>query len=186
MVCNGEQLELICTTNASFLGWMTSIPLDQETTRSYSRYIFAMDETDQESSFGAIDSTLFNASRVSRKDESPLMSRLVIYPVSNGLDGTKVNCTDQIGDAANNTTASTTIIVILSEDSLASKHAESILSLYKLRHNIIIIIHNAIIRLKQEALGLIPGGCQPAVFLFLPAGLHDCTNVDGMKNFVLL
>ena len=119
VACDGEQLELICTTNAHFLGWMSSISLDQGTTRSYSRYIFAMDETEQESSFGAIDSILFNASRVSRKDELPLMSRLVIYPVSNGLNGTKVNCTDQIGDAINNATASTTIIVI--EDSLASK-----------------------------------------------------------------
>ena len=71
-----------------------------------------MDETDQESSFRAIDSTLFNTSRVSRKDKSPLISQLVIYPVSNGLNGTRVNCADQIGDTVNNATASTTIIVI--------------------------------------------------------------------------
>ena len=78
---------------------------------SYSRYIFTADETEQESSFGAIDSTLFNVSRVSHKNESPLMSRLLIYPVNNGLNGTKVNCTDKIGDAANNATASTITII---------------------------------------------------------------------------
>ena len=120
VVCEGEQLELICSTNARFLGWKASIPLEQGRMHSYSRYIFAMDETEQESSFG-VNSTSFNASRVSHKDESPLMSRLVINPASNYLNGTKANCTDQIGNTANNATASTTIIVL--GDILACKCA---------------------------------------------------------------
>ena len=80
---------------------------------TFSRYASSVGETNQASSF-SVNSTSFNFSRVSNQDELPLMSRLVIGPVKNNLNGTKVNCTDQIDglNTANFTTASTTIMVI--------------------------------------------------------------------------
>ena len=41
-----------------------------------------------------VNSTVFNFSRISARNRMPVVSRLVISPVSNGLDGTVVNCVD--------------------------------------------------------------------------------------------
>ena len=54
-----------------------------------------------------VNSTVFNFSRISAHNSMPVMSRLVISPVSNGLDGTVVNCVDV--DAAE--VSSTTVII---------------------------------------------------------------------------
>ena len=116
VICEGELLELTCLTNTTFLGWKTLLPLEQGRTHSYLRYIFAMDETEQASSYN-VNSTSFNASRISSKDELPLVSRIVINPVTTDLNGTEVNCTVQIDDAMNNAnfTPATTTIYVLGE-----------------------------------------------------------------------
>ena len=113
VVCEGEQLELICTTSASFHRWLSLLSLKQGEDHTYSRYVSSEGEANLASSF-SVNSTSFNFSRVSHENESPLVSRLLIGPVSNNLNGTKVNCTDAILNNANFTTASTTIIVIRS------------------------------------------------------------------------
>jgi hypothetical protein len=54
-----------------------------------------------------VNSTVFNFSRISAHNSMPLMSRLVISPVSNRLNGTVMICVD--ADAGE--MSSTTIIV---------------------------------------------------------------------------
>ena len=70
-----------------------------------------MGESQQNSSF-IVNSTSFNVLRVSGQDESPLVSRLVISPVSNGLNWTEVNCTELAINNENTAMASTTLSVI--------------------------------------------------------------------------
>jgi hypothetical protein len=41
-----------------------------------------------------INSMVFNFSRISAHNSMPVMSRLVISPVSNSLNGTVMNCVD--------------------------------------------------------------------------------------------
>ena len=59
-----------------------------------------------------VNSTLFNVSRVSRKDELPLVSRLVINPMNSAMNGTRMNCTERAMNNENTAMASTTINVI--------------------------------------------------------------------------
>ena len=58
-----------------------------------------------------VNSTMFNFSRISAHNHSsmPVVSRLVISPVSNGLNGTVVNCVNV--RTAHSEVSSTTIIV---------------------------------------------------------------------------
>ena len=58
-----------------------------------------------------VNSTVFNISRVSAQNTLPLTSRLLISPVSNNLNGTEVNCTNQ----ETSETAST-VVSIINED----------------------------------------------------------------------
>lgn len=113
VICPGEQLELICSTNASFLRWISLLQNEQGRAQIFSRHIASMDELQQVSSL-VLNSTSFNISRVSSQDELPLVSRLLINPVTIALNGTKVNCTevDMILNNANVVMASTTINVI--------------------------------------------------------------------------
>ena len=59
--------------------------------QTYSRYISSTDVSQQASSW-VVNSTSFNVSRVSHQRMLPLVSRLLINPVTIGLNGTKVNC----------------------------------------------------------------------------------------------
>ena len=113
MICEGEQVELTCSTNVSILGWASS-PLQNEQgqMRTFMRFI-ASEGRSQQVSYVMVNSTFFNVSRVSSQDELPLVSRLAIHPVSIGLNGTKVNCTEvEINNEQNTAVASTTIYVI--------------------------------------------------------------------------
>ena len=56
-----------------------------------------------------IGSTVFTFSRISAHNSIPVISRLVISPVSNSLSETVMNCVDV--DAAELSTSSTTIII---------------------------------------------------------------------------
>ena len=103
-MCSGGQLELTCTTTADLLQWRFSVFRGNETT--------AIEITRTITSTGSvmlnvtINSTVFNFSRISA-NSMPVMSRSVISPVSNGLNGTVMNCVNV--DAGEVT--STTIIV---------------------------------------------------------------------------
>lgn len=111
VVCEGEQLELMCTTNATFLRWISLLQTEQERTiQTYSRYISYADESEQASSFFVTNYTSFNVLRVSHQRRLPLVSRLIINTVTIGLNGTKVNCTEAYTPSI--MMASTTINII--------------------------------------------------------------------------
>ena len=54
-----------------------------------------------------VNSTMFNFSKTSAQDSRPVMSKVVIGPVSSGLNGTVMNCID----LDTSSSSSTTIIV---------------------------------------------------------------------------
>ena len=60
-----------------------------------------------------VNSTIFNFSKTSAGDDLPVMSRLLISPVSSGLNGTVINCEDL--DTAE---VSSTTVIIRETDSL--------------------------------------------------------------------
>ena len=87
LVCDGDQLELTCTVTgpgSSLLEW-TFAPI------TLCRAIDANSPLDQ---IIMINSTLFTFSRILPRNEPSLVSRLLMSPVTTGLNGTVVNCTD--------------------------------------------------------------------------------------------
>ena len=84
-VCGGDQLELTCTITdpgSTLLEW---------TFMGLHRAIEAYSPNDD---ISVINSTLFTFSRISARGYLPLVSRLLINPLTTGLNGTVVNCTD--------------------------------------------------------------------------------------------
>ena len=74
-VCEGEELSLTCSTNLIILSWKTS-PLqnDQGQVLTFMRFIASVGASQQASSM-MVNSTFFNVSRISGRDELPLVSR---------------------------------------------------------------------------------------------------------------
>ena len=66
VVCEGEQLELICTTNTSILRWASLLWNEQGIVQIFSRHIASMDITQQASSL-VVNSTTFTVSRISHQ-----------------------------------------------------------------------------------------------------------------------
>ena len=111
-VCSGDQLELTCTITGSFLGWRFSVFRENATTATeFSRNIIPSGSASAAMSQFVLNSTTFDVSRTSAEDTMPLMSRLLINPVSNSLNGTVVNCED----VDTSELSSTTIIIIMTE-----------------------------------------------------------------------
>ena len=107
-VCSGDQLELICTLTdpgSSLLEWR----ITSTTSISVQQAIEAATPSDQISHF-IVNSTSFTTSRISAQGQLPLVSRLLINPVTIGLNGTVVDCTD--GIIATVETASAIVSVI--------------------------------------------------------------------------
>ena len=110
VICEGGKLELVCTTNATFLQWSWSLQIEQGEIETYSRFMSSTDVS-QQVSIIVVNSTIFNASRVSHQRRSPLVSRLLINLGNISMNGTiKVNCTEV--DATMNEMASTTINIM--------------------------------------------------------------------------
>ena len=94
-VCDGGQLELICTTTGSHLERRFNVICENTTTAfEISHVIQTARPTSATMSQQVVNSTVFNFSRISAEGASPLVSRLLISPVSNGLNGTVINCED--------------------------------------------------------------------------------------------
>ena len=99
-VCSGDQLELTCTVTGALLQWRFST-IRGELTRTVTSTGPAMSQL-------TVNSTVFNFSRISADSSvMPVVSRSVISPVSNRLNGTVMNCVDVEAVEV----ASTTIIV---------------------------------------------------------------------------
>ena len=86
-VCSGRQLELMCNTSGTIHEWSFSFTLS---TRAISS-----GGSDNQTTHQLVNSTIFlNFSRVSSEDSLPLISRLLISPASDGLNGSSVSCMD--------------------------------------------------------------------------------------------
>ena len=92
----------------------------------YERAISSSSPNDQ-TSYIMVNSTRFIFSRVSAQRTSPLISRVLIDPVSSGLNGTAVNCMDII-------TSNTASIFIIIRDLINGtlRKIYAILRLYKI------------------------------------------------------
>ena len=90
-VCSGHQVELTCSTS----GRNTSIVI-HEWSFSFVPNTLAIvsDGPGNQMSYLLVNSMTINFSLVSSEDSLPLISRLLISPVSDGLNGSSVSCTD--------------------------------------------------------------------------------------------
>ena len=101
LVCDGDQLELICMVTDSGNGL-----LEWAFLQVY-RAIDASTLSDQTSHI-MINSTTFTFSRISAQNEFLLVSRLLINPLTTDLNRIMINCTDVITME----TTSTTVYVL--------------------------------------------------------------------------
>ena len=101
-VCSGDQLELTCTTTEELLQWRFSVIRGNETSATeFSRTVHS---TGGYLSHLEVNSIMFNFSRTTSYDSVPVVSTLLIGPVSNSLNGTVINC-------VSSEVSSTTIII---------------------------------------------------------------------------
>ena len=107
-VCDGDQLELTCTTIGSHLEWRFNVIRGNATTATeFSRIILATGSASDTMSQLVVNSITFRFSRISAEDSLPVMSRLLISPVSSSLNETVVHCED----LDTSEVSSTTVIV---------------------------------------------------------------------------
>ena len=116
-MCNGSQLELTCTTTGDFLQWRFSVIRGNETspTTVFTRTIISVFSASNAISQSVVNSTVFTFSKLSAEDNLPVVSRLLISPVSWGLNGTEMSCRDL-------TTSETAVTIIkIIDDHLQGK-----------------------------------------------------------------
>ena len=106
-VCQaGDALEVTCTTSDHFLTWILT------KSGSIYRITRTLSSTIRNPERVVVNSTVFTFSRMSELGSTDLVSKLVISPVSQGLNGTKIVCTE-IGASA--MMANTTVYIIRNE-----------------------------------------------------------------------
>ena len=94
LVCQeGDQLELTCNTSNTLHRWrFTAIP-ESGPAVTYMRTVSSIGSTGVDSEPITINSTIMvTFSRLSIQNELPLISRMVINSVSEGLNGVRVEC----------------------------------------------------------------------------------------------
>ena len=100
VVCRaGDRLELTCSTTGSLLQWSLLLFNNEGALRTYTRHITSIDKSQQMSQL-TVNSSVFYFSRISIQGDLTLISTLIINPVSIGLEGTMVNCTE-VGNSVN-------------------------------------------------------------------------------------
>ena len=88
LACSGDQLELMCTTTRTFLQWCISIPNGTDS-RTYDRTLTAGSQEWQiQDNLATFTFSVINGNGLT------LTSRLLIRPISDGLNQTEVNCID--------------------------------------------------------------------------------------------
>ena len=93
-VCQaGDQLHLTCTSSGTFHRWEFTVFPESMT---YPSTPVTSAGTSGVSQTLTISSSTITFSRLSAQDSSPLISRVVVGPVSSGLNGTVVNCFEGI------------------------------------------------------------------------------------------
>jgi hypothetical protein len=109
-VCIGNNVTLMCNTTGRFLRWSFSlIPENEAAPMRYTRYLQKSGPNHAQLFEQTIGSTTFLYSRNSAENALPVISTLLISPVSEDLNGTLVNCTD----ITTSDTVSTMINVII-------------------------------------------------------------------------
>ena len=97
----------MCTTTGGFVRWRFSVTRRLNDTITTTRTIQAAVPAGDAMFQFVVNSTVFNFSRTSAEGSLPMMSKIVIGPVSSSLNGTVMNCIDL--DTSSST--ATTIIV---------------------------------------------------------------------------
>lgn len=114
-VCQvGDQLELTCNVTGMFLRWTFNVIIESGSA-SVHRLNVVSDGPDGVPPSVIVNSTTFTTLRLSAQDATPLMSRMIINPVSEGLNGVQVACIDAeayYNSMAAMATAVTTIQII--------------------------------------------------------------------------
>ena len=111
-VCSGGQLELMCTTTED-LEWGFNVFRENEITLPrVLRVIPSVAPSPSETS-QLINSTVFYFTKTSAEGALPVMSRLLISPVSRDLNGTVISCED-----LSTADVSSTTVIVRERDSL--------------------------------------------------------------------
>ena len=130
-VCQeGDQLELMCTVSGMFQRWDFTVILGNGAVMNF------MHSNTADGPSGVpppvtVNSTMFTYSRLSARDRLPLITRLIISSVSEGLNGVEVSCMDL--EASESTTTTIRIIgvggevVLYNSQRLISQHLQIIL-----------------------------------------------------------
>ena len=93
-VCQaGDQLELTCSIAGVFLRWEFTVTVESGSAMTYMPVITSDGPSGIPPPVTA-NSTTFTFLRLSAQDDSPLISRMIISPVSVGLNGVQVSCED--------------------------------------------------------------------------------------------
>lgn len=103
----GDQLELTCDTSGVLQRWQL-IANPESGAVTQLQQVSSAGSTGVQSEPLVIESVMFTASRLSGQGSLPLVSRMIINPVSEGLNGSEVNCVDTLADE----TARTMILII--------------------------------------------------------------------------
>ena len=103
-VCQvGDRLELTCSVTGAFLIWEFAVSQENGSPVTF-RPDVTSDGPSGVASPVMVNSTTFSFSRLSAQDGSPLISRMTIIPVSEGLNGVQVSCMDvEVSESATTT-----------------------------------------------------------------------------------
>ena len=109
-VCQeGDQLELMCNNTGMFHRWEVTVMIPQTMTFTGIAVLTSIGPSGAPRQVMISGSTL-TASRLSGNDSLPLISRMIVNPVTNDLNGSVVNCFE--GSTSINSVATTTIRII--------------------------------------------------------------------------
>ena len=108
-MCSGGQLTFVCTTNRTFIEWNITV-LDSMGIRISRTRLLSTGSQSVESQ--TVNMIVFDITRRSKLDSTPLISTLSVANVTTGLNGTLINCTDIESSLTETSTSVATVQVI--------------------------------------------------------------------------
>jgi hypothetical protein len=135
-VCSGDELELACTAPGRALEWnITLMPPSEDMTYEY-RYPLNSVEQSFPVHTITVNNVSFIFSRISPSNSRPLISRLLISPATNVVDGILVVCADR----ETRTNSSTSVNVVHNNGTLIENAIQGRSLLYQI--SVLIILLN--------------------------------------------
>ena len=128
-MCSGDQLELTCNVTGGVLEWRINVT---SAARIYIRGVRSDGQTDLQISHLMISNSMLAFSRILDENGLPLVSRLLISPVNENLNGTKVICEDVASSLQSTTTTITTVWDSLEDLSMGRHYCYDIQVVYRL------------------------------------------------------